>query len=144
MAERERFELDLADALRTYAESAPTRVRPAELARHFATAYPHRRTLFGAWRPIAVAHPPAVVRFAWLLLLLAGLLAATVGGMLIVGSQAEQRTRRPCCRRSASCTPVRPGRRPTSRDRSTRPGRPMTARPAGDGVRPRAGRIVAS
>jgi hypothetical protein len=91
MAEQDRFELDLADALRTYAESAPTRVRSAELARHFATAYPQRRTLFGAWRPIAVARPSAWARFAWLPLLLAGLLAATVGGMLIVGSQPEQK-----------------------------------------------------
>ena len=62
MAERDRFETDLADALRAYAESAPTQVRPTELARHFATAYPHRRTLFGAWRPIALAPPSAVAR----------------------------------------------------------------------------------
>ena len=90
MAERDPFETDLADAFRAYPESAPTQVRPAELARHFATAYPHRRTLLGAWRPIALAPPSAVVRYAWLLLLLAGLLVAMLGGMLIVGSQAER------------------------------------------------------
>jgi hypothetical protein len=90
MAERDRFETDLADALRTYAESAPTQVRPAELARHIATVYPHRRILPGAWRPMALARPAAFGRFAWLLLLLAGLLVATFGGMLLVGSQAER------------------------------------------------------
>ena len=32
MADRDRFELDLAAALRTYLEEAPTEVRPTELA----------------------------------------------------------------------------------------------------------------
>ncbi len=36
MAERDRFELDIALALRAYAEDAPTEVRPAELARRLA------------------------------------------------------------------------------------------------------------
>ena len=54
MAERDRFELDLADALRAYAEDAPTEVRPTELARQFAAAYPHRRTAIGPWRLAAV------------------------------------------------------------------------------------------
>jgi hypothetical protein len=90
MAEREPSDLDLADAFRAYLEDAPTQVRPTELARHFATAYPRGKTLLGAWRPIAVAHPPAVVRFAWLPLLVAGLLLAMLGGMLIVASQAKR------------------------------------------------------
>ena len=39
MADRDRFELDLAAALRTYLEEAPTEVRPTDLARHFATEH---------------------------------------------------------------------------------------------------------
>ena len=85
MAERDRFELDLADALRAYAQDAPTQVRPTEIARHFAAAYPHRRTAIGPWRLVAIP------RRAWLMLLLAGLLVALVGGALLVGSQPERR-----------------------------------------------------
>ncbi|MCU0478353.1 MAG: hypothetical protein MUE92_06390 [Chloroflexi bacterium] len=85
MAERDRFELDLTAALRAYAEDAPTQVRPAELARQFATAYPHGRTSIGPWRL------PTALRPAWVLLLLAGLLAALVGGTLLVGSQLQPR-----------------------------------------------------
>ena len=44
MAERDRFELDLATALRAFAENAPTEVHPSELARRFAVEYPHGRT----------------------------------------------------------------------------------------------------
>jgi hypothetical protein len=83
MAERDRFELDLVNALRAYAQDAPTEVRPAELARQFATTYPHGRTSIGPWRL------PAALRPAWVLLLLAGLLAALVGGSLLVGSQLQ-------------------------------------------------------
>jgi hypothetical protein len=84
MAERDRFELDLAAALRAYLEEAPTEVRPTELARQFATAYPHGRTSIGTWRFAAV---PGL---AWLVLL-AALLAALVGGALLVGSQLQRR-----------------------------------------------------
>jgi hypothetical protein len=80
MAEHEPFDLDLADAFRGYLEDAPTQVRPTELARHLATTYPRGRTAFGPWR----LGPTA--RLAWLVALV-GLLAAMVGGMLIVGSQ---------------------------------------------------------
>jgi len=83
MAERDRFELDLAAALRAYLEEAPTEVRPTELAGHFATAYPHGTTTFGPWRFAAIP------RLAWALLL-AGLLAALVGGALLVGSQQRR------------------------------------------------------
>jgi hypothetical protein len=85
MAERDRFELALAAALRAYAEDAPTQARPTELARHFATAYPRRRAAIGPWRL------PTALRPAWVLLLLATLLAALVGGALLVGSQPERR-----------------------------------------------------
>ncbi|MEI8333735.1 MAG: hypothetical protein WCH74_07765 [Chloroflexota bacterium] len=85
MAERDRFELDLAAALRAYALDAPTEVRPTELAQQFAAAYPHGRTALGPWRPVAVP------RVAWLLLLLAGLLAAMVAGMLVAGSQMQRK-----------------------------------------------------
>ena len=97
MAERDRFELDLAAALRAYLEDAPTQVRPTELARHLATTYPRGRTAFGPWR----LGPTRAC--AWVLLLLAGLLAAMVGGMLIVGSQPVRKSR-PWCRPSARCS----------------------------------------
>ena len=84
MAERDRFELDLAAALRAYLEDAPTEVRPAELARKFATAHPHRRGGSGRWGLAAVP------RLAWVLLLLAALLAALVGGTLFAGSQIQR------------------------------------------------------
>jgi sugar lactone lactonase YvrE len=84
MAERDRFELDLAAALRAYLDDAPTEVRPTELARQFATAYPHGTTTFGPWRLAAIPRP------AWVLLLLAALLVALVGGMLIVGSRLPE------------------------------------------------------
>ena len=49
MAERDRFELDLAAALRTYLGDAPTEVRPTELAHQFAATYPHGRTALARW-----------------------------------------------------------------------------------------------
>ena len=64
-------------------EEAPTQVRPTELARQFAAAYPHGRRV----RPLAPGSSTA--RLAWVLLLLAGLLAAMVGGLLIAGSQPD-------------------------------------------------------
>ncbi|HYN48720.1 MAG TPA: hypothetical protein VER83_07615, partial [Candidatus Nanopelagicales bacterium] len=63
MAERDRFELDLAAAVRAYLDDAPTQVRPSELARQFATAYPHRRTALARW---GFGRTPAM---AWVLLL---------------------------------------------------------------------------
>ena len=78
MAERDRFELDLAAALRSYLEELPTQVRPTELARHFAVAYPHRRIMLG--RRFGLT--PAI---AWALLLV-GLLLALVVGSLAVGA----------------------------------------------------------
>ena len=84
MTERDRFELDLADALRAYAEEASLQVHPTELARQLATAYPHGRTRFGAWGLGSTVH------LAWVPLSLAGLLIAMVGGMLIAGAQPTQ------------------------------------------------------
>ena len=81
MAERDRFELDLTSALRAYAEDAPTRTHPAELARRLAEAHPHGRTAIGSWRL------GGSLRLAWLVLLIAGLLAALVGGGLVAGSR---------------------------------------------------------
>lgn len=85
MAERDRFELELAAALRAYAGDAPTQVHPTELARQFAAAYPHGRTTIAPWRLCAIPRP------AWVLLLLAALLAAMVGGTLLVGSQLQRK-----------------------------------------------------
>ena len=83
MAERDRFELDLATALRRYAEDAPTQVRPLELARLVAAAHPPRRAGIGHWPLVAVP------RLAWILLMV-GLLAAVAAGMLAVGSQLRR------------------------------------------------------
>jgi len=86
MAERDRFERDLGTALNAYAEDAPTQVRPTELARHFASVYPHRRTVLDPGRLLPV------LRVAWLLLLTAIVLAAMVGGMLVGGSQLQRKS----------------------------------------------------
>jgi hypothetical protein len=80
MAERELSELDLRAAFRAYTEDAPTDVRPVELARHFATDHPYRRSPIGPWGP------PAVPRLAWAMLMLAALLAA-VAGAAFIGSR---------------------------------------------------------
>ncbi len=87
MAERDPnpSELDLAAAFRAFLEDAPTEVRPAELARHFATTYPHRRSPIGPWGL------PMALRPAWILLVLAALLAATVSAVF-VGSRMLHQT----------------------------------------------------
>ena len=84
MAERDRFELDLAAALRGVPGGGtdggpPDRAGPA--LRH---GLPPRADHD---RPVAPADGP---RPAWVLLLLAGLLAALVGGTLLVGSQQRR------------------------------------------------------
>jgi WD40 repeat protein len=84
MAERDRFELDLAAALRAYAEEAPTHARPTELARHFATAYPRGGVTIG-WRNVRLG--PAI---AWALLLV-GMLAALIVGGLVAGAWRTDR-----------------------------------------------------
>ena len=86
MADRDRFELDLAAALQTYLDEAPTEVRPTELARHFATDYPPGRTSISLRRFAAIPRP------AWVLLLGAALLAALLGGALLAGSRLLERT----------------------------------------------------
>jgi len=85
MADRDRFELDLAAALRTYLQEAPTEVRPTELARQFATDYPPGRTPISLWRFASIPRP------AWVLLLGAALLAALLGGALLAGSQVQRK-----------------------------------------------------
>jgi sugar lactone lactonase YvrE len=87
MAEREPYpsELDLRAAFRSYLEDAPTQVRPAELAHQFATTHPHRRSPIGPWGLTMALRP------AWILLLLAALLAAVVGAAFI-GSRLRQST----------------------------------------------------
>jgi hypothetical protein len=84
MAERDLSELDLASAFHSYLEDAPTQVRPAELARHFAAAYPHRRSGIGRW---SFGLTPAM---AWLLLVTGLVLALVVGG-LVAGALRQDR-----------------------------------------------------
>jgi hypothetical protein len=131
MAERDPSELDLAAAFRVYLEDAPTQVRPTDLARQFATAYPHGRTRIGAWRFAAVP------RLAWLVLL-AALLAALVGGALLVGSQQR--------RLPAVVPPVGQLFECPPRSNPDKPGPVDQARPPDYGVMAfdrRAGRLVA-
>jgi hypothetical protein len=142
MAERDRFELDLAAAVRAYLENAPTQVRPSELARQFATAYPHRRTALGRW---GFGPTPAM---PWVMLLLACLLVVVVGGMLVVGSQPARRLPAvvPPVGQVATCppgsTPDEPGpvgqARPAEERSATafdrRAGRLVVVTNAGDGV----------
>jgi hypothetical protein len=85
MAERDPSELDLAAAFRAYLEDAPTEVRPAELARHFATDYPLGRTSISLRRFAAIPHP------AWVLLAVIGLLVLAAG-TLVIGSRLLERT----------------------------------------------------
>jgi hypothetical protein len=86
MAERDRFELDLAAALRSYLEDAPTQVRPTELARHFAVAHPHRRGVLARW---SNGLTPAM---AWALLVTGLLLALLVGSVLVGGRRPQLAT----------------------------------------------------
>jgi hypothetical protein len=85
MAERDPSELDLAAAFRAYLEDAPTQVRPAQLARELAVAYPHRRGLIGRW---GSGLTPAMAS----LLLVGGLLLALVVGGLVAGALRHDRT----------------------------------------------------
>jgi len=82
MADRDRFELDLTAALSSYAEEAPTQVRPMELAGELAAAYPHRRGVLDRWR---VDLRP-VRRLAWIVAV-ALLLAALGATALFVGAR---------------------------------------------------------
>jgi hypothetical protein len=84
MAERDRFELDLAAALRAYAVDAPTEVRPAELARQFAVAYPHRRI------PVSRGRFGLTPALAWVLLA-AGLLVVLLAATAFVGARRPDR-----------------------------------------------------
>ena len=95
MAEHDRFELDLAAALRAYATDAPTQVRPTELARQFATAYPHGRPVIARWR-LGLGPTRALA----VLVLLALMLVALIATALFVGLQ------RPVLLRNVSLAPT--------------------------------------
>jgi hypothetical protein len=83
MTEFDAFEVRFAAAVRDYAGRVSSDLDPAELVHRIATAEPRRRGLAATlrWRGLAIP------RLVWLLILLAVLLAAVVGGMLIAGSQ---------------------------------------------------------
>jgi hypothetical protein len=81
MAEFDAFERRVADTLAWYADDVSPAVDAAAVAHRVALEHPRDRASALAWRA------PAVPRAAGALLLLAGLLAALVGGMLVVGSQ---------------------------------------------------------
>jgi hypothetical protein len=84
MAERDRFELDLAAALRDYALGAPTEVRPVDVARHVADAYPRRRGMTARW---GFGLSPTL---GWALLLIGLLLAAVAGGLVAGAWRADR------------------------------------------------------
>jgi hypothetical protein len=84
MAEREPSELDLRAAFDAYLADAPTQIRPAELAHGLATAHPLGRSALGRW---GFGQTPA---YAWLLLLVALLLALVAGGLVAGGWRLGQ------------------------------------------------------
>lgn len=74
MTDRDIFERQLAEAVRVYAEGAPTGIDAAALARSLAATTPHTRRLVRvpAWRLPNLG-------FAWSLLVLAALMASMIG-----------------------------------------------------------------
>ena len=105
MAEIDLFERSLAGAFMRLADDVPGRVDAAAVAHRVALEHPRRRARVPSWGRVAIPRP------AWVLLLVAGLLAALVGGALLVGSQ--QRRLRAVVPPAATCppgsTPDRPG-----------------------------------
>jgi hypothetical protein len=80
MPELDPFERSLETALRAFADRG---VIPVDAVEFTARVAGRPRRISWPWRPAQ--------RLAWLLLLLVGLLAALVGGMLLVGSQPERK-----------------------------------------------------
>jgi len=78
MPELDPFERSLETALRAFADRG---VIPVDAAEFTARVAGRPRGMLSPWRPAP--------RLAWVLLLLAGLLAALVGGTLLVGSQLQ-------------------------------------------------------
>ncbi len=83
MAENDLFERGLADAFLRLGDDVPGTVDAAAVAHRVALEHPRRRVRALAWGLVALP------RLAWILLLLAALLAAMVGTMLVAGSQPE-------------------------------------------------------
>ena len=83
MAEMDVLERRVAAALLGYVGEIPDAVDAAAVAHRVALEHPHRRA------PMVGRRWAAFPRVAWVLLLLAGLLTALVGGTLIVGSQPQ-------------------------------------------------------
>jgi hypothetical protein len=84
MPEISGFERSLAGVFLRLADQVPGAVDAAAVAHRVALEHPRRRRAVLPWR---AAGP----RRSWVLLLLAGLLAVMVGGMLVVGSQLQRR-----------------------------------------------------
>jgi len=85
MAEIDRFERNLAGAFLRLADDVTGAVDAAAVAHRVARDHPRHRPAVLRWRLIALPRP------AWVLLLAAGLLAALVGGTLLVGSQLQRK-----------------------------------------------------
>ena len=85
MAEMDAFERRVAVTLVGYADEAAPTLDAATVARRAALAHPRRAAAsLLPWRLVAIP------RVAWVLLL-AGLLAALIGGTLLVGAQVQRR-----------------------------------------------------
>jgi hypothetical protein len=84
MAEIDLFERSLAGAFLRLADDVPGTVDAAAVAHRVALEHPRRRARVLSWGSVAIPRP------AWVLLLLAGLLVALVGGALLVGSQQRR------------------------------------------------------
>jgi hypothetical protein len=85
MTEIDVFERSLAGAFLHLADDVPGGVGAAAVAHRVALEHPRNRTTILRWRLSAVP------RLAWALLLLAVLLAALVGGILVAGSQPPRK-----------------------------------------------------
>jgi len=91
MTEMDAFERRVAETLRRYADDVTPVADAVEVAHRAALAHPRRLAGALGRRFVAFPHLGVPLRLAWLLLLLAGLLIALVGGLLIAGSQPEQK-----------------------------------------------------
>jgi hypothetical protein len=85
MTERDVFETRFHAAVHGYIGRVSSDLDPVEPAHRIAVAKPRRSGLAAALRMPVITVP----RLAWVLLLLAGLLAVTIGAMLVAGSRTQ-------------------------------------------------------
>ncbi len=133
MTERDVFESRLRVALLRHVADGPTDFDALAFARTVAAREPRRHGFAAArtWQGFAIP------RRAWVLLLLAGLLAAMVGGMLVVGSQLQRKP--PAVVPAFVCPPGSTPNKPGPVDQA----RPVLGGGTYSALDRRAGRLVA-